>query len=256
MNPPEAQAQVPQAKHAPAARELLHESGTTRVFRVRPPDGPAMVCKQPLGPAAPDRLRHEARMLARLAGVQGVPKLLAGPHPSGVIAFEDQGGIPLPLALPRMGFDLPQVLSLALRLARIVAAMHRRGVLHQNINPANILLCEPQQEPLLIDFRLATTFAEGQPGFIHHRDIQGTLAYLAPEQTGRTGRAVDQRADLYSLGATLYEMATGQPPFDSKDALQLIHDHLVREPIAPAQVDAGVPRGLSDIILRLLAKAP
>src|SRR5262249_11408347 len=86
--------------------------------------------------------------------------------------------------------------------------------------------------------------------------IVGTVGYMAPEQTGRTGRAVDQRADLYALGAVLYEMATGQLPFEAQDTLQLIHDHLVREPLAPSQLDPSVPRGLSNIILRLLAKAP
>ncbi|OLT06562.1 hypothetical protein BJF90_15910 [Pseudonocardia sp. CNS-004] len=79
-----------------------------------------------------------------------------------------------------------------------------------------------------MDFALASSFAELRPEFLHHTEIVGTLAYLAPEQTGRTGRSVDQRADLYGLGATLYELATGGPPFGSDDPLQLVHDHLAR----------------------------
>ncbi len=85
--------------------------------------------------------------------------------------------------------------------------MHRRRVVHKDINPANILVAGSGRWPLLIDFDLATTFVEERPAFVHHREITGTLAYLAPEQTGRTGRPVDRRADLYSLGATLYELA-------------------------------------------------
>ena len=84
----------------------------------------------------------------------------------------------------------------------------------------------------------------------------GTLAYLAPEQTGRTGRSVDQRADLYALGATLYELATGEPPFGSGDPLRLTHDHLARVPVPPAQVNPAVPEPLSEIIMHLLEKEP
>ena len=96
-----------------------------------------------------------------------------------------------------------------------------------------------------MDFALATTFAELRPEFTHHSEIVGTLAYLAPEQTGRTGRPVDQRADLYALGATLYELATGAPPFGAGDPLRLIHDHLARVPVPPAQVNPAVPGPLS-----------
>ena len=97
-----------------------------------------------------------------------------------------------------------------------------------------------------MDFALATSLAEIRPEFTHHTQIVGTLAYLAPEQTGRTGRSVDQRADLYALGATLYELATGSPPFGSGDPLRLIHDHLARVPVPPAEVNPAVPKPLSD----------
>ena len=82
------------------------------------------------------------------------------------------------------------------------------------------------------------------------------MADLAPEQTGRTGRPVDQRADMYALGATLYELATGRPPFVSLDPLTMVHEHLARIPVPPAELNPVVPRGLSDIILRLLEKEP
>jgi diguanylate cyclase (GGDEF)-like protein len=151
---------------------------------------------------------------------------------------------------------LPPLLPLAERLAQILDAVHRAGVLHKDIHPGNILLHGPQREPLLIDFHLATTAAEEHPAFNHHSEIVGTLRYLAPEQTGRTGRAIDQRADLYALGATLYELATGRPPFTATDPLQLIHAHLVELPVAPVTLVPTLPQALSDIILRLLAKEP
>ena len=98
--------------------------------------------------------------------------------------------------------------------------------------------------------------AEIRPEFTRHAEIVGTLAYLAPEQTGRTGRPVDQRADLYALGATLYELATGAPPFGSGDPLRLIHDHLARVPVPPAEVNPQIPAALSAIIMHLLEKEP
>ena len=133
--------------------------------------------------------------------------------------------------------------------------MHRRGVMHRDICPANIVL-RRDGAPCLVDFALATSLAEIRPEFTHHAEIVGTLAYLAPEQTGRTGRPVDQRADLYALGATLYELATGEPPFGSGDPLRLTHDHLARVPVPPAQVNPAVPEPLSAIIMHLLEKEP
>jgi serine/threonine protein kinase len=107
-----------------------------------------------------------------------------------------------------------------------------------------------------VDFALATSIAEIRPEFTHHSEIPGTLAYLAPEQTGRTGRAVDQRADLYALGAVLYELGTGAPPFGVGDPLRLIHDHLARLPAPPADVNQDIPEPLSKVILHLLEKEP
>jgi serine/threonine protein kinase len=133
--------------------------------------------------------------------------------------------------------------GIGLQLARAVAGMHQRGVIHRDITPANTVVPD-HGVPCLVDFGLASSFAEIRPEFTHHAEIVGTLAYLAPEQTGRTGRPVDQRADLYALGATLYELATGEPPFGTGDPLRLIHDHLARVPDAwrPGGRGGGSPR--------------
>src|SRR4051794_5257104 len=136
--------------------------------------------------------------------------------------------------------------------------MHRRDVLHGDITPANVVV-DPDGAPVLVDFALARTFAEigSDTGTVARGSaIVGALPYLAPEQTGRTGRPVDQRADLYSLGATLYELATGTPPFGSDDPLLLTHDHLAHVPVPASEVAPGVPAALSDVIGRLLEKDP
>jgi hypothetical protein len=151
--------------------------------------------------------------------------------------------------------DVDELIGLAVGLARAVARMHRRGVMHRDIAPANVVISRTGAA-CLVDFALAMSLAEIRPEFTHHTQIVGTLAYLAPEQTGRTGRSVDQRADLYALGATLYELATGAPPFGSGDPLRLVHAHLARVPASPAEVNPAVPASLSAIILHLLEKEP
>jgi hypothetical protein len=146
------------------------------------------------------------------------------------------------------------LMPLACHLARALGGVHRAGVIHRDINPANIVL-PSSSKPELIDFDMAT-LARLHTAVAPRTGIQGTLAYMAPEQTGRTGRSVDYRSDLYALGATLYQMATGRLPFTTEDALTLIHDLLLREPKAPCEINGQVPVGLSDIIMRLLKKLP
>ena len=192
-------------------------------------------------------------MLERLRGVEGVAQLAEAPRYPGSIMMADAGGATLAeLPQPRTADEL---IGLAVGLARAVAGMHRAGVMHRDISPANIVVSDGGT-PCLVDFALAASFAEIRLEFTHHAEIVGTLAYLAPEQTGRTGRPVDQRADLYALGATLYELATGGPPFGTGDPLRLTHDHLARVPAAPAEANPAVPVALSQIIMHLLEKEP
>jgi predicted ATPase/signal transduction histidine kinase len=237
------------------AEEILFLGELTRVTRRRLADGSTVIWKELLGPNALQRLRHESKILERLAGVAGVPQLHPGHSPANTIVVGDDGGRPLTTLCTegRLAADL--LLSIAAKAAGILAAVHRQGVIHKNITPDNLLVTATF-EPLLIDFSLATTFAEERPAFLHHREIAGTLGYLAPEQTGRTGRGVDQRTDLYALGATLYRLATGRPPFEEQDPLQLIHDILARVPVPPAWLTPSLPQGLSEIITRLLEKEP
>ena len=213
-----------------------------------------MTRDEPLGDGSAWRQSHERRIIARLAGIEGVRCLLG--EQSDAIARGDCGGQTLAQILTVGPLPVPALLELALHMAHTLAEIHRRGVLHQNISPENILVHGSQRLPVLIDFHLAATFAEENPAFTHHREIRGNLAYLAPEQTGRTGRSVDLRSDLYALGATLYESATGRPPFEAKDPLDLLHDHLARLPVPPVQLREDLPVALSQIIMRLLEKEP
>jgi signal transduction histidine kinase len=236
----------------PVRAETVHQSERTRVTRLFLPGG-TVIRKEPLGPSGERRVRHEVAMLERLRGMTGVAQLAAAPQYPGSAVIADAGAATLAgQAKPLAVADL---IGLGLGLGRAVAGMHRRGVMHRDITPANIVL-SGDGAPCLVDFALASSLAEIRPEFTHHSEIVGTLAYLAPEATGRTGQPVDQRADLYALGAVLYEQATGAPPFGSGDPLRLTHDHLARAPAPPAQVNPAVPDALSRIILHLLEKEP
>jgi serine/threonine protein kinase len=240
-----------EAARGPSAA-IVRESARTRITRL-PWTGRTVILKEPLGPDAEARLRHETAILERLRGVEGVAQLADEPRYAGSITLADAGAATL--AELRKPVPVDDLAALALRVARAVARLHRHEVVHRDVSPANIVVAA-DGDPTLVDFALAASFAQIRPEFTHHREIPGTLAYLAPEQTGRTGRAVDQRADLYALGAVLYELATGEPPFGVGDPLRLIHDHLARLPAPPADVNPAVPEALSRIILHLLEKEP
>jgi signal transduction histidine kinase len=215
--------------------------------------GRVLIRKELLGADARRRLRHERAILDRLRGVPGLAQLVDAPDDQDAILMEDAGSTTL--AGITMPLEVDELLELAVGLAGAVAAMHDRGVMHRDIAPEHVVV-SGSRSPCLVGFSLASSFAEIRPEFSHHSEILGTLAYLAPEQTGRTARPVDQRADLYALGAVLYELATGGPPFGFGDPLRLTHDHLARVPAAPHAVNAAVPRSLSRIIMHLLEKEP
>jgi diguanylate cyclase (GGDEF)-like protein len=238
-------------------RTIIHQSDRSLVYRCHFPNlGRMVICKQPRGPVAIARLLHEKRILERLAGIEGVPALAVDAATEGLLIFEDDGGVPLHTSHAGRRIVAAEVAAIGQRLARILAEIHRLGVLHKDINPSNILLQGETRRPVLIDFDLATTFAEERPSFTHHSEITGTLGYLAPEQTGRMARPIDQRSDLYALGITLYELVIGELPFRSDDPLQIIRDHLATVPVPPVSIDPTIPIGLSDIIMRLLEKEP
>ncbi len=150
--------------------------------------------------------------------------------------------------------SLLAALAIALQLATILGHLHSRGVSHRDIKPRNILVDDAGRVQL-IDFGIATRLVRETPDQVVANGLQGTLAYISPEQTGRTSRAVDHRTDLYSLGATLYELFTGAPPFQAADPAAMIHCHIAREPVAPLVREPSLPAVLSAIIMKLLAKA-
>src|SRR4051812_49486233 len=236
----------------PLRVEVVRETARTRITRLVFGDR-TVIRKQLLGPDTDRRLRRETAVLERLRGVDGVAQLVDRPRFPDSIVLADAGTTRL--ADRAMPLAVDELLGLAAAVARAVAGVHARGVVHRDIAPGNIVL-SADGGPTLVDFALAALVAELRPQFSRPAEIVGTLAYLAPEATGRTGRPVDRRADLYALGAVLYELATGAPPFGAGDPLEVSHDHLARVPVPPAQVDPAVPVVLSEIVLHLLEKEP
>src|SRR5262249_44751607 len=147
----------------------------------------------------------------------------------------------------RRALSVDEVLDIALRIVRVLGEVHKRRVIHKDVNPSNIVLNPETHELKLIDFGLSTQLSRESAEADPVETLAGTLPYPSPEQTGRMNRAVDSRADLYALGVTLYEILTGELPFTASDAIELIHCHLAREPVPAHQRSPAIPIALSRV---------
>ncbi len=239
--------------------EHLHQGAAFTLERARDEaDGSTVVLKRLAAdrstPGERARIQREYEILRSL-DLQGVPEARALVDEAGALTLvlADFGGQNLAAWLQAAPRTLRERLAVAVRLAAIVGELHRRGVIHKDIKPRNILV-DPDGNVQLIDFGIATRVPRELPALRGPTVLEGTLAYIAPEQTGRMNRAVDHRSDLYSLGATLYEMLLERPPFIG-DPLELIHAHIARAPVPPATRDPQIPVALSEIVVKLLAKA-
>ncbi|MEO5333433.1 MAG: AAA family ATPase [Magnetococcus sp. YQC-5] len=241
--------------------ELLHESRRSRVVRVSGVDGASILKILNTVRPTPEelaRFRQEHAMTVSLAEIPGVIRCqgLIRHLESLALELEDVGGVSLDRLLADAPLSLETFLDIAPRLAHILAKVHAAGVVHRDINPSNVVWNSNSGQLRLIDFgiadRLPEELAEARPPTL----LEGTLAYLAPEQTGRMNRPVDSRSDLYALGATFHALLSGHPPFSSKDPLHLIADHLASRPEPLHQLHPEIPEVISRIVLKLLAKEP
>jgi predicted ATPase/signal transduction histidine kinase/PAS domain-containing protein len=170
-----------------------------------------------------------------------------------VLVLEDPGGVPLDQLLDRP-LDLAFSLRLAMGLSVAIDHLHQRGIIHKDIKPANVLVNSVAGHCWLRGFGIASRLARERQAPEPPEFIAGTLAYMAPEQTGRMNRSIDSRSDLYSLGVTLYEILTGNLPFMASDPMDWVHCHIARQPVPPAERSKNVPAPVSAIIMKLLAK--
>ncbi|HEY9824473.1 MAG TPA: diguanylate cyclase [Stenomitos sp.] len=196
--------------------------------------------------------------ITRSLQLEGIPKVLAlvEDRQKLAIVLEDVGSE----SLARLGLagklSIAKFLKLAIALTGVIARVHRAHVVHKDINPSNITLNPTSQQLQLIDFGISTVLSRERLTFCHPKGLEGTLPYLAPEQTGRTNRVIDYRTDFYALGVTFYELLIGHPPFQYKsaDVLEWIHSHIAKQPLPPSQLNPSIPEAVSEIVLKLMAK--
>jgi len=239
---------------------LLHEGHDASVLEAtRLDDGIPVVLKiakaRHPGVALISRFEREHRLTSSL-DVEGVVRCLEFRMVESrpLLVFESDGGRSLNHLMRERRLTLAESLRLAGDVARALSGIHHQGVVHWDIKPANLIVDSQLTAARLTDFGIATRGTRDGQGLGADGVLQGTLAYMSPEQTGRMNRGVDHRTDFYSLGVTLYEMLTGELPFRSDDALSYIHAHIARRPRPPRDVSPSVPAVVSDLVMKLISK--
>ncbi|OSI67331.1 hypothetical protein BSZ21_17115 [Bradyrhizobium canariense] len=250
-----------EAEDGSAAQILSHEGGILlRRIQRRDADGDSnsstamLVARDRAAHDKLSRLFHEFELTECLDPNWAIrPLEFVQEHGQTILVFEDPGG-ELLSGLLDAPLGIETFLRLAIDITAAVGKMHQRGLVHKDIKPSNFLVNNRDGATRLKGFGIASRIprerqAPGPPEF-----IAGTLAYMAPEQTGRMNRSVDSRSDLYALGVTFYQMLTGSLPFDAIDAMEWVHCHIARQARAPNERTSGIPDVLSSIVMKLLAK--
>ena len=205
-------------------------------------------------PASLDRLAHEFGLKDELDGAWAVrPLELVHERGRTMLVLEDAGGEALQRLLGAP-MEVGGFLRRAIGMAAAVGKLHQRGLVHKDVKPANILVNGTTGEVRLTGFGIASRLSRERQAAEPPETLAGTLAYMAPEQTGRMNRSIDSRSDLYALGVTFYQMLTGSLPFTAADPMEWVHCHLARRPLAPADRRKEIPGAVSAIVIKLLAK--
>jgi PAS domain S-box-containing protein len=205
-------------------------------------------------PSSLDRLAHWYALKDELESAWAVrPLALVRENGRTMLVLEDPGGEPLARQLGAP-MEVERFLRLTIGISAALGKLHRRGLVHRDLKPANILVDCPDGQIRFTGFGLSSRLPRERQAPDPPEFIAGTLAYMAPEQTGRMNRSIDSRSDLYSLGIVSYQMLTSSLPFTAMDPMEWVHCHVARRPVPPAERVPGVPAVLSAIIMRLLAK--
>ncbi|MBD2494252.1 AAA family ATPase [Nostoc sp. FACHB-280] len=171
---------------------------------------------------------------------------------SYILVMADTGGIALREYIKTKFLSIKEFLAIALQLTQIIHDLHQNRVIHKDIKPANILIHPQTQQIQLIDFSIASLLPKETQEIKNPNILEGTLAYISPEQTGRMNRGIDYRSDFYSLGVTFYELLTGNLPFICDDPMELVHCHIAKQP--DELNNARVPQVIAEIVMKLMAK--
>ncbi|BAZ21459.1 serine/threonine protein kinase and signal transduction histidine kinase with GAF and PAS/PAC sensor [Kalymmatonema gypsitolerans NIES-4073] len=247
----------------------IYESANSLVYRAMREEGNQPVILKVLKedyPTPSELIRYKQEYeITRNLNVDGAIKAYAlePVERTLVIILEDFGATSLNLLMnapvgAKHTFPLPEFLKLAIKTAEILGSIHSYHVIHKDINPSNIVLNPETGQLKIIDFGISTLITRSNPTLKNPNVLEGTLAYISPEQTGRMNRSLDYRTDFYSLGVTFYELLTGKLPFETNDALELVHCHIAQHPIPPHQLGGkggtAIPKAVSDIVMKLMGK--
>ena len=160
-------------------------------------------------------------------------------------------------------FSLEEFLSIAIKTTQSLATIHDANIIHKDINPSNIIYNPETKQLKIIDFGISSRLTQKNQLVNNIDQLEGTLAYISPEQTGRMNRGIDYRSDFYSLGVTFYELLTNQLPFATTDSIELVHCHIAQQPVPPDELvetlnlkSEPIPKAVSDIVMKLLLKTP
>ena len=240
--------------------EVIYESNRTRLWRGRrQSDGLLVLIKgaassqQSVQELAEMRHEHEITQALKIDGVLRVEEVVQCENGWALI-LENTEGLPLRKLMDSARLDLPDSLKIAVSLTGILKEVHRQGLLHKMINPLNIFVDPTSGTVKLTGFGLATRLPKENLTTLSPQLTGETLPYISPEQTGRMNRPLDYRSDFYSLGVTLYELFSGRVPFESREAMEIIHAHIARQPSPPNEIEPQVPRVLSNMVMKLIAK--
>ncbi|ERT03709.1 AAA ATPase domain protein, partial [Lyngbya aestuarii BL J] len=174
---------------------------------------------------------------------------------SYVLVMEDFGGVSLKeWELGGKLTSLQDFLKIAISLCDALEILYRERIIHKDIKPANILIQPETLQIKLIDFSISSQLPKEIPEIDNPNVLEGTLAYISPEQTGRMNRGIDYRTDFYSLGVTFYELLIGELPFESNDPMELVHCHLAKILPLVHEINSEIPPVLSKIVSKLMAK--
>lgn len=199
------------------------------------------------------RYGHEVAASLETPGIVKILDLIR--YGDGVaLIMEDFGGVPLFQLQAQAKGSLERALKIGIRLAQVLGELHQRRIIYVNLQLSTILVHPQTWEVRLFHFDSASRLSSESMGFTPADKLEGNLAYISPEQTGRMNRNVDYRTDLYSLGVSLYELLTGHLPFQTQDPMALVYSHLAVQPTAPHQLRSEIPPALSAVVMKLLAK--
>src|SRR5215470_5549521 len=199
---------------------------------------------------------HEYSLRSELDSAWAVrPLALSERIGQKTLVLEDPGGETLDSFISG-AMELTQFLRFGTGLATAIGGLHEKKLIHKDVKPTNVLVNSATGQVRLIGFGIASRLRREHQAPEPPEFIAGTLPYMAPEQTGRMNRSIDSRSDLYALGITLYEMLVGNLPFTAADPLEWVHCHIARYPAPPHERQKSVPRCVSAIVMKLLAKTP